>query len=207
VLEFTLFLVRSSCDFSGFFKLGREVARQEEALKHALGHNRTRQGKHGRGHHMRNLKEALEYRSEKFTRYDTNDDGVIDAAEAREKGSKRREYYKRRCMHVLDTNKDGSVSKDEYLAKPKEHFSMMDLDGDGAITADDLPPRMARRWKEKNRQAALIRNLALIRHGKDRRRQSWRSLPQNRPCAIVAVIGIRRSADRPWTGRSCSQRY
>ena len=91
----------------------------------------------------------LEYRSEKFTRYDSNDDGVIDAAEPREKGSKRRDYYKRRRMHVLDTNKDGSVSKDEILAIPKEHFSMMDLDGDGAITANDLPPRMARRGKEK----------------------------------------------------------
>ena len=67
----------------------------------------------------------LEYRSEKFTRYDSNDDGVIDAAEAREKGSKRRDYYKHRRMHVLDTNKDVSVSKDEFLAKTKEHFSMM----------------------------------------------------------------------------------
>ena len=91
----------------------------------------------------------LEYRSEKFTRYDSNDDGLIDAAEAREKGSKRRDYYKHRRMHVLDTNKDVSVSKDEFLAKTKEHFSMMDLDGDGAITANDLPPRMARRWKDK----------------------------------------------------------
>jgi hypothetical protein len=50
-------------------------------------------------------------------------------------------------MHVHDTNTDGSVSKDEFLAKPKEHFSMMDLDG--AITANDLPPRMARRCTEK----------------------------------------------------------
>ena len=91
----------------------------------------------------------LEYRSGKLTRYDSNDDGDIDAAEARERGSKRLGYYKRRRMHVLDTNKDVSVSKDEFLAKPKEHFSMMDLDGDGAITANDLPPRMARCWKDK----------------------------------------------------------
>jgi len=95
------------------------------------------------------MEDVLEYCSGKFTRYDSNDGGVIDAAEAREKGSKPRDNYKRRRMHALDTNKDGSVSKDEFLAKPKEHFFMMDLDGDGAITANDLPPRMARYWTDK----------------------------------------------------------
>ena len=66
--------------------------------------------------------DVLEYRSGKFTRYDSNDGGVIDAAEAREKGSKPRDYYKRRRMHALDTNKDGSVSKDEFLIKLETAF-------------------------------------------------------------------------------------
>jgi Ca2+-binding EF-hand superfamily protein len=91
----------------------------------------------------------LEYIGEKFARYDTNADGVIEAEEVQDKGTDRRAYYQRRRLHVLDTNKDGTISKDEFLAGPKERFALMDLDDDGAITADNLPPRMARRWKEK----------------------------------------------------------
>ena len=122
---------------------------QEKEPRHTRGQHRARHGKHGRGHHVRNLKEVLERRTERFAIYDGNSDGVIETTEIIEKGSDRRSYRLRRRLHVLDINKDGSVSKDEFLAGPKERFSVMDLNDDGAITADDLPPRMARRSKEK----------------------------------------------------------
>lgn len=39
---------------------------------------------------------------------------------------------------VLDTNRDGGISLEEYLTKPREAFKRADADGDGFITATEL---------------------------------------------------------------------
>jgi Ca2+-binding EF-hand superfamily protein len=40
-------------------------------------------------------------------------------------------------MQNLDTNKDGKVSKEEYLKPGEEQFRQIDKNGDGAITRDE----------------------------------------------------------------------
>ena len=44
-----------------------------------------------------------------------------------------------------DTNKDGTVSKDEWVAagRPAERFDMVDANKDGKITAEELATAMA----------------------------------------------------------------
>ncbi|WP_372785760.1 EF-hand domain-containing protein [Phenylobacterium sp.] len=44
-----------------------------------------------------------------------------------------------------DTNKDGTVSKDEWVAagRPAERFDMVDANKDGKITAEELAAAMA----------------------------------------------------------------
>ena len=38
----------------------------------------------------------------------------------------------------LDTNKDGFISKDEFLASASKHFDMMDINHDGKISKDEI---------------------------------------------------------------------
>lgn len=47
-----------------------------------------------------------------------------------------------RMLRRFDENRDGKVSKDEFLGSMKKRFAEMDLDNDGKITDADLPPTM-----------------------------------------------------------------
>ena len=38
---------------------------------------------------------------------------------------------------MADANKDGAVSRDEFLAAQGKHFEMMDADKDGTVTAEE----------------------------------------------------------------------
>ncbi|MDB5464162.1 MAG: EF-hand protein [Phenylobacterium sp.] len=48
-------------------------------------------------------------------------------------------------LKMWDTNKDGTISKDEWVAagRPAERFDMVDANKDGKITADELAAAMA----------------------------------------------------------------
>jgi len=39
----------------------------------------------------------------------------------------------------LDTNGDGQISKEEYMARTDERFQAMDVNGDGVLTEDEIP--------------------------------------------------------------------
>lgn len=89
---------------------------------------------------------------ERFAAIDKNSDGVLDLAEIEASfASRMGDRMKRanvkegemgqRMLRRFDTNKDGRVTKDEFLAEVKRHFEM-DLNNDGRITDDDLPPMM-----------------------------------------------------------------
>jgi len=103
----------------------------------------------GRGDDARNLDDVLARVSRRFDRRDANKDGAIDKDEIAGRRAERITFEQRRRLHVLDANKDGSVSKDEFLARGQKRFSMLDLNGDGKIAADDLPPRAAHFWERK----------------------------------------------------------
>lgn len=90
---------------------------------------------------------------ERFARLDKNSDSVIDVAEIEasitEGMGKRMERVGlksgemgQRMLRRFDGNKDGRVTKDEFLAEVKRSFAELDLNNDGRISDDDLPPMM-----------------------------------------------------------------
>lgn len=44
-------------------------------------------------------------------------------------------------LALYDTNGDGKVAKEEYLAAMEKRFTGMDANGDGALTSDELMPQ------------------------------------------------------------------
>jgi len=106
-----------------------------------------------------------EFAQKHFARLDTNHDGVVTpdefvaAATARfqqldvqgrgkvtaaeivssPRAQERASHAVAHIVRHLDTNNDGVVSQDEYLAAAKKRFSRLDKNGDGFIDADELP--------------------------------------------------------------------
>jgi Ca2+-binding EF-hand superfamily protein len=86
---------------------------------------------------------------ERFARLDKNSDGVIDSAEAeaaieqrRDRGRRLGERMRQRFAHRFDGDRDGKVTRQEFVDRVGRMFDRMDLNGDGRITDDDLPPMM-----------------------------------------------------------------
>jgi Ca2+-binding EF-hand superfamily protein len=46
---------------------------------------------------------------------------------------------------------DGAITRDQYLAAAQAHFAKLDKNGDGYITADEMP---ARHWAAPHKEAA-----------------------------------------------------
>jgi Ca2+-binding EF-hand superfamily protein len=90
---------------------------------------------------------------ERFARLDKSGDGILDAAEieaaAKERfggrqGRSAEHGRENRAEGFLRTfgDKDGKVTKDTFLSETKRRFTQMDLNNDGRISDDDLPPTM-----------------------------------------------------------------
>ena len=99
--------------------------------------------------------------TEHFTQIDSNKDGKLSPEEFAAgrpqhegmaggpdgsppmggKMGRRGEHGGHRGMGMMarmaDTNKDGAVSRDEFLAAQTKHFAMMDADKDGTVTAEE----------------------------------------------------------------------
>lgn len=50
-----------------------------------------------------------------------------------------------------DTNKDGAVSKDEFMKAQEGHFAKMDANGDGSFTKDEAEA-MKQKWEKKRKE-------------------------------------------------------
>jgi Ca2+-binding EF-hand superfamily protein len=98
------------------------------------------------------LQDAERFASAQFDRFDTNHDGVVDHDEfvaavkrALDRASPTRKAQVQRSLDrretlfkTLDQHGDGKLTKDEYLAGTREHFTEIDAKKSGMITADDL---------------------------------------------------------------------
>jgi Ca2+-binding EF-hand superfamily protein len=57
-------------------------------------------------------------------------------------------------MHMLtraDANSDGAITREEFLARPIEHFERLDANDDGVISADERPQRSERGERRERR--------------------------------------------------------
>jgi Ca2+-binding EF-hand superfamily protein len=93
---------------------------------------------------------------EHFARMDKNSDGVLDRAEIEAGLQERRGRWghmggrdgadgargERNPFARLDTDRDGKVTREEFLARAGNRFNEADLNGDGRLTDADLPPMM-----------------------------------------------------------------
>lgn len=87
-------------------------------------------------------------RAQMFARLDANGDGTITMADIDTRSATGVAYAQKKRLHVLDKDRDGKISREEFSARSKQRFADLDLDSDGKITASDLPPRMAERWQK-----------------------------------------------------------
>ncbi|MEO0369023.1 MAG: hypothetical protein AAF197_09600 [Pseudomonadota bacterium] len=70
----------------------------------------------------------------------------------KERKKMRHEKMRKYMMSKIDTNQDGMVDYDEFMANAQERFTMTDLDGDGFITTEEQ--REARKlMREKHGEA------------------------------------------------------
>jgi Ca2+-binding EF-hand superfamily protein len=109
-------------------------------------------GEHrGRGMRARDItKDDADARTrERFARLDKNSDGFIDATEIETalagrmgRGQGMRGQMGQRLIQRFDENRDGKVTKEEFANYLKKQFARADLNNDGRIGDDDLPPMM-----------------------------------------------------------------
>lgn len=53
-------------------------------------------------------------------------------------------------MKEVDTNGDGNISKEEFMANCEKRFAKMDANGDGQITAEERQ-QMRAKWKQQHK--------------------------------------------------------
>lgn len=88
------------------------------------------------------------WREKRFGVLDANGDGHLEVTELMAAQTETLAYRARRMAHVLDRDKDGRITSEEFLARARERFELTDLNSDGKITGEDLPPAARSRWNE-----------------------------------------------------------
>lgn len=100
------------------------------------------------------LEEFLARRAPTFTRFDKNNDGAVDAAEFDAAAKESSDYWIKRFIKRFDADKDGKISQDEFARARKERFAMRDLNDDGRLGLEDMPPGLRERFGSWRRDRA-----------------------------------------------------
>lgn len=103
------------------------------------------------------LEDASERRADVFTMFDTDENGALSGEEyklfdetlqedAAQNAAEHGKGGMRRAQEGLtlafnDVDKNGSVSKDEFINKTADWLALIDLNGDGDVTVDDFGPK------------------------------------------------------------------
>jgi Ca2+-binding EF-hand superfamily protein len=87
--------------------------------------------------------EWAEHQAAGFNRVDADRDGKLTMGEMHAALKPQRETEAAKVFQRWDLNKDGFVTREEFLGRDFPGFKMLDTDGDGNITADDLRNRRA----------------------------------------------------------------
>lgn len=85
------------------------------------------------------LDEVLAVAEKHFARLDRNNDGAIDKADGDAMRKEMTDYRVKRFIHHFGADKDGKVTRDQFMKKSAERFAMMDLDNNGTISRDERP--------------------------------------------------------------------
>lgn len=93
--------------------------------------------------------EMLSVRLERFDRIDANGDGAVTRQEFEAGANARRADRVDRMWSQLDSDGDGRTLREETEARVGERFARMDIDGDGAVTLEEIREM---RKARKNRQ-------------------------------------------------------
>lgn len=81
-------------------------------------------------------------RAAMFARLDADSDGQLERGEHRRMGRGRHGEHGMQRGHgeharMADSNNDGAVTRDEFLARPLEMFARLDANSDGVISAEE----------------------------------------------------------------------
>ena len=85
------------------------------------------------------LDAVLAAADKQFARFDRNKDGAVDKADFDALRKEMVEYRVKRFIHHFGADKDGKVTRDQFMAKSNERFAQMDYNNDGTISSDERP--------------------------------------------------------------------
>ncbi len=88
------------------------------------------------------IEEMTVRKQEFFDKIDKDGNGSISKDEASAfhemKREERKERHASRMLEILDTDKDGAVTKEEFAAASDKRFEAADSNNDGVLSADEL---------------------------------------------------------------------
>ena len=110
--------------------------------RHEGGHNKFMKFFDSNGDGTVTHEEFLGASNNRFERIDTDSNATLSEAEFSTYMQARREERRKNHFEHMDANKDGKVSKDEFLASSQQRaqrkFDRMDGDNDGQLSSDEL---------------------------------------------------------------------